>query len=388
MNILVADDDPVTLNLLESKISAWGHTVYTASDGNIAWEAIHQNPVEIVVSDWVMPEQNGVELCKRIRKSRFDTYIYVILISAHDENRDIVQGLSAGADDYITKPINFDELKARIEIGTRIVKLEHELNQKYDAIEANYYQTIHMFTQVLEVFDKNLGGHSRRVGKLCRKMSRMHPKVSDKDYKIIETAGLLHDIGMIGLPKAILSKKRTEMVGDEQKLYKSHPGQGRDILNEIGFLKPVAGLVGMHHEQFNGKGFPDGLKGDAIPIEAMIVSAASIYDNMLHKGGVTFENIPNALMRIKGYQLSPALIEMLIEINLESEKKESRKTYAEIELDQLKSGMILAKSIRMKTGAFVMAKEAKLSVHGIEKLQSYLKMDAIANTVFIHKHSI
>jgi len=388
MNFLLVDDDQATLKLIAPKLSAWGHTVHTAENGKNAWEIIKTTPIEIVVSDWMMPDLNGLELCGKIRSKESGNYIYIILISAKDSSKDIVRGLSGGVDDYITKPINFEELRARIDIGSRIVRLERELNEKYNTIRNNYLQTIEMFIYLIEMFDEDLGGHSRRVGDISLQLAEKHGDVSSKAYKTIQTAGLLHDIGMIGLPKSILSKRRTEMVEGEQDLFRSHPYLGKKILDEIEYLSPISKIVGMHHEQYNGRGFPDGLPGKDIPIEAQIVSAASIYDNLIHRGGISYTKIPDHLQRIRGYQLSPQLADMLLEINFENIREDEKASDAEIRLDQLEAGMILTKNIRMKTGAFVMPSGTRLTRNSIEKLIHYLAIGAISKTVYIEKDSI
>ena len=237
MNILIAEDDPVTLKLLATRVNTWGHTVYQAADGDIAWQTLGSTPIDIVISDWLMPGLDGLDLCRRIRERQEARYIYVILISAQDSRADIVRGLESGVDDYITKPIDMDTLRARIDIGTRIVKLERSLNAKIEIITANHYQTIRMFSQMMEVFDNDLGGHCRRTARLAVELARRHPDVGDADIPIIETAALLHDIGMVGIPKSILNKRRTEMVADERQLYQSHASMGARIIGEIETLR-------------------------------------------------------------------------------------------------------------------------------------------------------
>lgn len=309
--------------------------------------------VDIVVTDWMMPEMNGLELCRKIRSAHFKQYIYLILVSARDAQQDIVRGLEVGADDYITKPVNTEEFKARTEIGARIVRLERKLRSKNAKIERNYYQTIQMFTNLIEVVDEELGGHCKRVADLSLRLARRHPDVSQEDFPILEAAGLLHDFGMVGIPKKIVSKKRTQMNGDEKKLYMSHPVQGELILKEIELLKPIAELVRTHHEQFNGRGFPDGLKGEEIPLLARIISAASIYDSLVHKWKVPMEDIPDKLQQQKGYQLEPGLVDYLLEIHLENIQKEEEKNYYKLTLDELKEGMVLTSNVKMKSGALV-----------------------------------
>ncbi|MGD9212427.1 MAG: response regulator, partial [Desulfobacteraceae bacterium] len=363
INILLAEDDQITQHLLKNKMEQWGYTVHTAENGQIAWDIIQETNIDVVVSDWLMPEMDGLELCRRIRNMKPSHYIYLIVISAQDTRKDIVHGLSGGLDDFIVKPINIEELKVRIEIGVRIVELEKELNKKYQFIEKNYFQTIRMFIQLIESFDEQLGGHCRRVGEIALQLAKRHPQISKSEYTVVETAGLLHDIGMLGLPSDLLNKRRTQMVGDEQQQYQSHCIRGEVILNEIEMLRPVAKLVRMHHEQYNGKGFPDGLEGDQIPIEAQIVATASIYDNLLHKGKVKLADIPERMQRFREYHLAPNLIDLLLECNLDRIKSESNKDFLSVQFEDLKTGMILAQDIRMKSGAMVMPSGTQLDTY-------------------------
>ena len=322
MQILVVDDQAAARQFLEKILKDWGHTVYLAENGSEAWITLLSTAVDMVVTDWMMPEMNGLELCRKIRSAGFNKYIYIILISARDTQQDIIRGLEVGVDDYITKPVNTKEFRARIEIGERLISLEKKLRNKHAETERNYYQTIQMFTNLIEVVDEELGGHCKRVAKLCLRLAKLHPGVAQEDLPVLEAAGLLHDIGMVGLPKEIVSKRRTEMNGDEKKLYMSHPVQGEIILKEIEFLKPISILIRSHHEQVNGRGYPDGLKGEEIPLLSRIISGASIYDSLVKKWKVPMEDIPDRLQQQRGYQLESDLIDYLLEINLENIRKE------------------------------------------------------------------
>ncbi len=388
MKILLVDDDKVTLSLLDNKFRQWGYNVQTTLNGQEAWEFIQKEEVNIVVSDWLMPKMDGLELCRRIRDLKTTHYIYLIIISSQDTRRDIVEALSVGIDDFIVKPINIEELKVRIEIGARIVGLEKELSQKYLLVEKNYYQTIRMFIQFMESFDEQLGGHSRRVGEIALELAKRHPSIEPSNYAKVEAAGLLHDIGMVGLPSELLNKRRTEMIGDEQKQYQSHSVRGEIILNEIEILRPVAKLVRMHHEQFNGRGFPDNLEGDQIPLPAQVVSAASIYDNFVHRGKVSLENIPEKLQRIRGYHLSPEIVEILLAYNQSCIQKELNKDDVILDIEDLKEGMVLARDIRMKSGAMIMPTGTQLNSYGIRKLQTYLQSSIISANIHILKSTL
>ncbi|MCP4692777.1 MAG: response regulator [Desulfobacterales bacterium] len=390
MNILVVEDDKMILRVLKKHLKEWGYGTLTATNGAEAWEIMKTIPesIEVVLTDWVMPEMNGLELCERIRKTRYDHYVYLILISTRDSESSIVRGLEGGVDDYIVKPLNPDELHARLEIADRIIRLEKDLREKYEEMKRNHFQTIQMFTNLIEVYDKNLGGHCRRVAKVATALAKRHPLVSDKALELVETAGLLHDIGMVGLPKEIFTKKRTEMNSEDKQFYLTHPVQGEIVLKEIGSLRPAARLIRAHHEQVNGLGFPDGLEERRIPLLAKIISGASMYDNLVHRGGVPMENIPEHLIRFKGYQLDPTIVDLLLEVNLDLMQQEHKKEYQEVQIDDLKQGMALAKNVRMKSGVLVLPAESELTEGSIDKLKNYLKLACITDKVYIKKQGV
>ena len=385
MNILIADDDPVTLKLLSTNLSKWGHTVHQAVDGDAAWKAVQNTPIDIVISDWIMPGLDGPQLSHLIRQRKGASYTYLIMISTQDSKTDIVRGLESGVDDYIAKPIDMKVLRARIEIGSRIVNLERALNRKIEIITDNHYQTVRVFSQMMEVFDGELGGHCRRTAKLAVELAHRHHLVGDAEIPIIETAALVHDIGMVGIPKSILNKRRTEMVSEERLLYQSHPEMGAQILGEIEIFKPAALLIKMHHEQFNGKGFPDGASGEEIPIGAQLISAASIYDNIHNKGKIPLAQMPERLQQMSGYLLSPKIVSLLIQINLVQQYEEKKKENEERALDELQPGTILAANVYLRTGAFVLAADSELDTHNINKLKHYNTIGAISDKVLIRK---
>ncbi len=127
MDILVADDDRIVRAMLEKALVEWGHSVAMAEDGAAAWQLIQENKFDLVISDWLMPVMNGVELCECIRQLNDRPYIYTLLLTSKSESADLVEAFEAGADDFVSKPVNFDVLRARIRAGERIIKLEHDL---------------------------------------------------------------------------------------------------------------------------------------------------------------------------------------------------------------------------------------------------------------------
>ena len=131
MKILIAEDNLTTRRILETILVKWNYDVISACDGNEAWEKLQEkDPPKLIILDWMMPGINGVEICRKLRRVDSAEPMYIILLTARDEKNDIVEGLGAGADDYIAKPFDKDELRARIDVGRRIVELQTAVLEK------------------------------------------------------------------------------------------------------------------------------------------------------------------------------------------------------------------------------------------------------------------
>jgi two-component system cell cycle response regulator len=162
MKILIAEDNPISMRMLEKTLRDWNYSVYMAADGERAWQILQKHRIRIVILDWMMPGFNGIDLCKKIRKDKKGRYTYIILLTSKDDSSDIIEGLMAGADDYIVKPFNPLELKARLQTGRRIIKLESQLliTQKrlHDLATKDSLTKILNREAILEVLDEE---HSR-----------------------------------------------------------------------------------------------------------------------------------------------------------------------------------------------------------------------------------
>lgn len=137
LRVLIAEDDAVSRKILERILLNWGYEVITSSNGRQAWEMLQQNDIRLVIADWMMPEMDGVELCRKIRSTEQSRYTYIILLTVKGRTRDIVEGLAAGADDYVTKPFDHEELRVRVQAGQRIVELEQALAEKIQALQSS-----------------------------------------------------------------------------------------------------------------------------------------------------------------------------------------------------------------------------------------------------------
>ncbi|MFZ0484023.1 MAG: response regulator, partial [Desulfobacterales bacterium] len=158
MKILIAEDNVTTRRILETILVKWNYDVISACDGNDAWEKLQVNdPPKLIILDWMMPGINGVEICRRLRRTDVFDPMYIILLTARDEKNDIVEGLGAGADDYISKPFDTEELRARIDVGRRVVDLQTALLEK-EKLQVIFEMTgaiCHELTQPMQAISGN-----------------------------------------------------------------------------------------------------------------------------------------------------------------------------------------------------------------------------------------
>ncbi len=385
MKVLLVDNDSLMLSQLEKSMSKWGYTLFKAENGQQALDRLGKEDIDLIISGWLTAEMNALDLCRQTRAVDSKHKVYFLLLASRANCNDLVRGCRNGPDDYLATPLNMDELQARLDIGIRILRLERELDQKFLVLKRNYYQSVQMVTQLLETYDKHLGGHSRRVGQYALQLANRHPGVKPEDYPIVEAAGLLHDIGLIGLSKALVTKSIPEMNGEERKAYHAHPERGELILNQIDLLRPVAKIVRLHHEQPNGRGFPDGLAGHQIPIAAELIGAASTYDHLVQHKKLALDQLPERLQQYRGYRISSEIVDLLLEINLERIEAEAKRTFRKVDIEELHAGMVLATDIHMRTGAFVMGAGTCIDASVIEKLMRYHELGNISRNVFIQK---
>jgi diguanylate cyclase (GGDEF)-like protein len=216
MKILIAEDDLISCRILEKNLGNWGYEVVLAKSGEEAWEALKDEGMRMAILDWMMPGMKGVEICKKIRRRRRNKYTYIILLSAKDRKQDIIAGLSSGADDYMTKPVNFLELKARLQTGKRIVDLEDKLlliqNQLKDIASRDSLTKLWNRAEILKFLREEME-RGRRESKPVGVI------MVDVDYfkKINDVFG--HDIGDAALLQVVSRVKRKVRTSDKVGRY-------------------------------------------------------------------------------------------------------------------------------------------------------------------------
>jgi putative two-component system response regulator len=283
-HVLVVEDDPISSEMLAQCLTAFGYRVTCVDDGRAAIDQIRTGKFRLVVSDWEMPELDGLGLCQFIRQRRTGDYIYVILLTSRSGTSNVVQGLDAGADDFITKPFQQDELHVRLRVAERILSLEGR-----DLL-------IFSLAKLADSRDPETGGHLERIRQysrlLAEQLSRsdQYGEVVDGDFvQMIYLTSPLHDIGKVGIPDDIL-KKPGPLTPDEYDVMKTHTSIGGETLDAVaqrhrtaGFLTMARNIAWSHHERYDGSGYPRGLAGEEIPLSARIVCLADVYDALTSK---------------------------------------------------------------------------------------------------------
>jgi putative two-component system response regulator len=279
MNILIADDDEMALLVLQDALTEAGHHVETARDGREALERLRNGACRMVVSDWEMPHINGVQFCRTVRESDMQGYVYIILLTSRDTPQERVEGLKAGADDFVAKPYDTDELLARIGAGERVLSMETrevaifamaKLAESRDPETGSHLERVRSYSRVL----------AQHLGDLAKHRAEITPEYA----RLIYLTSPLHDIGKVGIPDSVLLKPG-RLSDREFEIMKTHAALGAQTLDAalrqfpgVKFLQMGRDIAAGHHERFDGAGYPAGLRGEQIPLCARITAVADVYD--------------------------------------------------------------------------------------------------------------
>jgi putative two-component system response regulator len=266
--ILVVDDQEPNRELLDELLTAQGFKVITVPDGASAFLELTRTQVDLVLMDVMMPNLSGFEICDKIKSNPETCLIPVVLITALSEKEDRIEGIKAGADDFLTRPVDRTELLARVRSLLRLKQRTDEL-ERAEAV-------LFTLARSIEGKDPYTHGHCERLSEGSARLGA-HLGLAEEEITALRRAGVVHDIGKVAVPDAILLKpgKLTE---DEWKLMREHSVVGERICAPLKSFRLVLPIIRHHHEKLDGSGYPDGLRGDAIPMTARILQIVDVYD--------------------------------------------------------------------------------------------------------------
>ena len=304
--VLVVDDGAANRELIEACLAGVECLVRTAEDGPTALKAVQAAPPDLVLLDVQMPGMDGYEVCRRIKANPASRLVPVVMITSLDQTNDRVHALEAGADDYMTKPVDRVELVARVRSALR-------LKSVYDSLDSAE-QVIFALAAAVEAKDPYTEAHTQRVAESARAMG-VRLRLPERDLDSLYRGGLIHDIGKIGVPDAILLKPG-RLSHEEEVTMHLHPLIGENIVAPLRTGASLLPIIRNHHEHFDGTGYPDRLTGADIPRLARIVAVCDAFDALVndrpYRPARTVEEAVAALLAGAGSQWDPEVVEVFV----------------------------------------------------------------------------
>lgn len=446
--ILLVDDEKSIIKALKRLFRKDGYQILSALNGMEGVEVLKNciEPVSLIISDQRMPEMTGSEFLEKAKELFPDAIRF--LLTGYSDMDAVIQAVNKGKiHRYLTKPWNDDDIRIQVKQGlkqlelveenrdlqkltklqnkelnelnsdleqkvverTRAVIQKHKqaqlLNQK---LEKSLKETIHLLSSLVDITDPALGRYMRHVSLMAMAIAKEY-ELDKEERNQVEMAGLIHDIGLIGLPQSILLKDESHMSEDEYHRFSQHPLVASICMENIEQLREVAYIVLHHHEYFNGSGFPDGLSQDKIPIGSQIIGVVGAYYKIIDLWPQEIKGIIKTAHKVFGAEAKNFSIDeprkMLSELAeryllMESNKKynpeivthiikrinqnpKDSKDIIMISLENLEEGMVLAKNLRLKDGRLLLEKGTIIKKRSINPLQDVAKRHLLDNQVAI-----
>jgi putative two-component system response regulator len=324
-HIMVVDDDDDIRDILQTVTESEGHVCTVASDGEMAYRMMQMSEPDVLITDVDMPKMNGIELVKLV-KANFNTD--VIVMSGFSQHLSYSGFIEIGANDFVKKPVTPTEMITRLNRVLQERHYRHEaqsahrkLVSVHEALQSSYLDTIHRLALVTEYKDEDTGDHIDRIGHFCMLLARL-VGLSEKEVQNIGYAAPMHDIGKIGIPDYILLKPG-KLTAQEFEIMKTHATIGARILSESNseIIQCAQQIAASHHERWDGNGYPQGLRGECIPITGRLVALADTFDALTskrpYKSAYPLDLALEIMRKEKGFQFDPDILELFMD-NIDS----------------------------------------------------------------------
>jgi putative two-component system response regulator len=299
--ILVVDDEDRNRRLMDALLVPLGYEVILASDGEEALRKVQETPPDVILLDIMMPGISGFDVARKLKENEETKIIPIVMVTALQDVENRIKAIEAGADDFLSKPVDKTELQARVhslvqvkayndhirnyqkELEAEVAKRTEELRKAFETIKTASLDTIYRLSRASEYKDEDTGAHIKRMSNYSAAVARQMG-LSNETMETILYAAPMHDVGKIGIPDRILLKPG-QLDPDEWKIMKQHAFIGGKILSgsDSGFLKLAEVIALTHHEKWDGSGYPIGLRGIAIPLAGRIAAIADVFDALLSR---------------------------------------------------------------------------------------------------------
>ncbi len=330
--VLVVDDEGQIRELLRERLSVEGYACRICPGGDDALTALAQESFDVVVSDFRMPGMSGLTLLQHVRRKY--PHLAFIMITVEDDARVVVEAMKEGASDYLLKPSQIRSVAASVERALEKKRLElkleeyrlhlehmvaqrtQQLTKALEAIERTYDGTLEALGAALDLRDSQTAGHSERVSRYCLRIARALG-LGGEELKQLVRGAYLHDIGKIGIPDGILLKGGA-LTAEEMTVMQTHVRIGCELVERVQFLAPAVELILTHQERWDGHGYPRGLRGEEIPLQARIFAVADTLDAMTserpYRQAVSFAAARAEIARQSGLQFDPEVVRVFLSI--------------------------------------------------------------------------
>jgi response regulator RpfG family c-di-GMP phosphodiesterase len=328
--ILIVDDEEVMCSILARRLTREGYTCVTANDGREALQYFYKHPFSLIISDIKMPGMDGLALLKRVKAT--NPKMMVIMVTAFPEIDLAVEAMHLGAYDFIIKPADLDLVILSVKKALEKKRLEEEivayrshlerlveerttkLQQAYRILKKAHLDSVKVLVEAIDAKDPYTRGHSDRVTRMSLKIAFQFGFAEDR-LESLEYGAFLHDIGKIGIKDEVLQKPGA-LNSEEYQYIQEHPLIGVKIIEGLDFFKDKIPMIRHHHEHYDGSGYPDGLLGAAIPLEARIIAVPDAFDAMTsarpHRGMMPLQDVLMELEKCKGTQFDPKILEIFL----------------------------------------------------------------------------
>lgn len=321
--VAVVDDDSVNLRFVRKILIESNMEVVPLNSGKALLEYMKSRTADIILLDIMMPEMDGLETLHRLRVYESENGLVetpVIFLTGKDNEDDETRGLEMGAMDFIRKPFAPKILTLRVMHNVELVRLQNDLAKEVEEKTQSYQnlslQIVETLAETIEAKDRYTRGHSKRVAKYSLAIAKRYG-FDKKTRDSIFIMGLLHDVGKIGVPDQIINKEG-RLTDEEYAIIKTHPEMGAKILEAVEEMPELSVGAHWHHERYDGKGYPDGLSGVKIPIEARIIAVADAYDAMSsrrsYRNSLSQEVVRSEIEKGRGTQFDPVFADIMLQM--------------------------------------------------------------------------